>query len=493
MFNFKNKKGEISFLNIVATIGAVLIFVGVAWLIAINWESIPNVLKTLILVLATFLTFSIGIYMRMQDYEKIGRSLEVLGSLLYTLTIFLIAQIYNIVNSVQGYANLLLLALIGVIAVAYILKSPESLVVGLIEFLGWINLQFFALALSAKNIMPFSTSVYAFLLLSSAVFVYGLSLWHRVWDNQFTRIYEFWTVFYALCLAYVLSFQVIIPRLWEEGISFNSQTIFFGVFLIISLMVFFSGAFYAINKNTIKNLELLAVLGFIIIFTILIMISGLTTGLMGICSAKSCYDLNTMNECNNAPVNLYCEWEGSRCDNIRCSDFETKEECSNAPADLNCNWVNYTASERCSGEGSYELRRQNSDICSQHNNEKKACEINNLCKWRPTTSIYGRRGNAPFIIWFVWIIVNIFFILFILSVIGFGTLRGSTKIVNLGLVFFVLDIITRYIGFMIDFWGYTSMAFLSIIGGILLIVLAWGVTKWRKKLISEVKETKKAR
>ena len=48
---------------------------------------------------------------------------------------------------------------------------------------------------------------------------------------------------------------------------------------------------------------------------------------------------------------------------------------------------------------------------------------------------------------------NILFILVILSVIGYGTRYQSAEIVNLAIMFFGLDIITRYIGFILDFGG----------------------------------------
>src|SRR3989344_4434075 len=101
-----HKKGDVSFGAIVATIGAILIAVGVAWLIALNWSDIPSALKVVILVFFTALAYVAGVMLRIHNYGKIGESLLFLGALLYTLSIYLIAQIFSLSTSMQSNANL---------------------------------------------------------------------------------------------------------------------------------------------------------------------------------------------------------------------------------------------------------------------------------------------------------------------------------------------------------------------------------------------------
>ena len=91
-------------------------------------------------------------------------------------------------------------------------------------------------------------------------------------------------------------------------------------------------------------------------------------------------------------------------------------------------------------------------------------------------------------LWFMWLFDNVLFIFVILSVIGYGTRYKSSKIVNLAIMFFALDIITRYIGFVMDFGGQIGFALMSIIGGIILIFGGWLIEKWRRKLIERTKE-----
>jgi len=64
--NLTSKKGFV-LANVIATIGAVLISVGVAWMVARNWHQIPNVIKIFILVFATFVSFISGVLLRQHE------------------------------------------------------------------------------------------------------------------------------------------------------------------------------------------------------------------------------------------------------------------------------------------------------------------------------------------------------------------------------------------------------------------------------------------
>ncbi|MBW2976755.1 hypothetical protein KY347_04895 [Candidatus Woesearchaeota archaeon] len=101
---------------------------------------------------------------------------------------------------------------------------------------------------------------------------------------------------------------------------------------------------------------------------------------------------------------------------------------------------------------------------------------------------YGRHKAPSDIstkIWLFWIIDNIVFLGVILWIIFYGTWQKLPSAVNLGIFFFALDIITRYIGFIMDFWGYTSLSVIFITGGILLLFGGYFIEKFRRKLIAQ--------
>mgnify|MGYP001568945602 CR=1 FL=1 len=198
----KESESHVSFGAIVATIGAILIAVGVAWFIALNWAEIPSAFKVVILVLATAGAYTAGVLLRINDYEKIGGSLLILGALLYTLSIFLIAQIFNLAVSIQAYAFLLLLSWAGIFLAAYIFNSSASLVIALAEFLLWISLQYFSFIelfnFSEKN---FAVGILAIIYLVIGVGMYGLTQIHKATDHKFSNVYRYWTAFYILLLT----------------------------------------------------------------------------------------------------------------------------------------------------------------------------------------------------------------------------------------------------------------------------------------------------
>lgn len=241
-------KQHISFGAVVATIGSILIALGIAWLIALNWAAMPSALKVLILVLATAGAYTAGVLFRIHDYEKIGGSLLVLGALLYTLSIFLIAQTFNLATSLQADAFLLLLAWVGILFASYVFDSSPSLVVALAEFLIWISLQYFSFVELFRG--DFSVGILAIIYLVVGVGLYGLTQIHKSRDHEFAGIYRYWTAFYVLLLTYILSFQTLLPMLWPDGFSLTASVL---VFLIIISLIAIVLAVVGISMSFSKN------------------------------------------------------------------------------------------------------------------------------------------------------------------------------------------------------------------------------------------------
>ncbi|MBI5138725.1 MAG: DUF2157 domain-containing protein [Candidatus Vogelbacteria bacterium] len=479
-----NKKGMASFGSIVAMIGSILIACGVAWLIATNWHQMPSIVKIIILLFATVGSYVAGIFLRMQDYEKIGKSLIVLGALLYTLSIFLIAQIFSTDVSIQGTAFLLLLAWIGVYITSYIFDSPTSLVVALVELIIWIGLQYVAL-IENNVIESYSLGMFALIYLFVGVLFYGLSLLHKSFNHSFARLYRWWTAFYFLTFAYILSFQTLLPLLWPAGLQQTATTLVFLVVLaLISLIVAVVGILKAIEAGKVKPRE---VAGFIIVgilLIILIAVASSVSGKVGTCSVQNCYDLKTKNQCETTPLpDSLCQWQSEYCQEINCYAYQNQTSCQKAPAVLKCAWTNDSWSTYCVSNRTYYEYGQD-PVCSKNNNDRESCVSNSVCKWNPQY-YYGRSIEKPLSLWFVWIFANIIFLALILLIVGYGTWQRSSGLVNLGVFAFAVDIITRYIGFIIDIGWYTSLSIIFITGGIILIFGGWMIERWRRNLIAK--------
>lgn len=510
------KGGEVNFGAIVATIGSILIALGFAWLIASNWHGIPDFIKVLILVFATLASLIVGMILRIKEYGKIGGSLIILGSLLYALSIVLIAQIYHLATSMQVTAWLALLIFAGTMAIAYILDSSSSLVIGMAEFLIWLWIQFGALM---QNVSRGQLGLLAILYLAVGALIYGLNLIHSSSNHKFSRVYKWWTSFYILALAFIFTFQTAIPYLGFGDLQIGHPVVLFVLaFAFISVITLAVGAFLGMGKKTTSMKEILLVL-LVFAFLIGLIFSGLAvSGTLGTCYPKNCYDIKSESSCNGAVLqDSKCAWDDKTCQQLSCYMLKTEQACTNAdipsrvckwnngvcneaycgaysgedicesaPSRMNCSWSgNY-----CNSGNSYSWDNTLTETCNKNTNNKESCLGNTKCNWTPGGSaFYSRTQNLPFGVLFTWIIANIAFLLLIIGIIGYGTREGSTKIINLAIGAFVVDIISRYIGFIMDLSGYRLiLPLVFVTGGLLLIVGGWAIEKWRRSLIKEATE-----
>jgi uncharacterized membrane protein YgdD (TMEM256/DUF423 family) len=88
----RNKKT----VRVVATIGAILIGLGIFSFIAANWQEMTREGKMLTVIFSMLCVDAIGWYLReMAHLEKSGEAMLFLGSLIFGGAIFLAAQMYN--------------------------------------------------------------------------------------------------------------------------------------------------------------------------------------------------------------------------------------------------------------------------------------------------------------------------------------------------------------------------------------------------------------
>jgi len=476
------------FIAMIAIIGAILIFIGFAWLIAKNWHQIPNVIKIMILGFVTLAAFVLGVFSRQHHQEGLGRSLITLGALLFILSLFLISQIYHLPTTTQHYAWLLLFAWVTILITAYLLDSPENLVVSMLTFFLWVFLQYSSSVLKSGGFRGGSIFGLILIFLSTGALLFGLSSLHNSIKHKFTNIYRFWTILYFLLIFYTLSFQLNLPVLSEYSLKGITSSVFLVLFTLSCFFGFIMGTLIAFNKGSISLKEIFGFIGVLVILFILVLSTKAGVGLTGTCYAKTCYGFKTEVECNSAPDPLVCEWvvnqwnpEGD-CSPASCYNYKTEVECNSAVTKLDCNWEN----NRCN-----EQKRLNHNaykICSKYNNQKKNCAEQELCRWSYHNSWSILKG-LPTILWLLWIFNNLVFIGFIVLILWYGQKIGSIKIVSLALFAFIVEIITRYIGFWFHFRGYFAFSILAILGGFLLIFGAWFMPKWRRKIINETKQS----
>jgi len=398
------------FLSSVTLIGSILIFIGFAWLIAKNWHQISSTFKVLILVITTLSTLSFGVILREKNHRAVGRSLILLGSSFYVLSLFLISQIYNLGTGSEHYSLLLFFGWTVVFLIAYFLESSENIIMGLVLFSVW---SFF------KYNFSDNVSGYIFLILGIGVLLQGLNIIHNSLKHKFSTIYRFWTVFYFLLLFFLISFQTTLQYLSQYYLNVKIFTPFLITFLTFCFFVFIFSNLFAFKRKDLKLKESLVFILILLILSSLIFLTKIGAEDVGQCRLKNFDEFKDLER----PLER----------NEGCKTFE-KNECAD-----NCIW-----------DKSYE-------------------------------------SDLPQNLWILWMINNILFIGFIIFILWHGQILNATNIINLAFIFFVLEVISRYIGFWIDFSGYFAFSLLAISGGVILLLASWLIPKWRKKVLSKVK------
>jgi len=127
-------KGELNFVRIVVTIGAILVGLGVLSFIASNWGGMTKLVK-LSLIFGIFIGVN-AISFNLQSYPKTARSLIYLGTLVYGAGIFLIGQMFNFGGT---YSTAFLLWSMGIIPMAFQQRDKYLLLFANVLFLIYLN------------------------------------------------------------------------------------------------------------------------------------------------------------------------------------------------------------------------------------------------------------------------------------------------------------------------------------------------------------------
>ncbi len=118
------------FLQILSWFWAIVTWLWVMLLIAANWDSISDMMKTTIMIGVTMTTYFMGYWWSYKDtdYPKTGQALMLLGSMFYGASIFLLGQIYNLGWS---FSEALLVWALGIIPLAYATEFVTIFLLGI--------------------------------------------------------------------------------------------------------------------------------------------------------------------------------------------------------------------------------------------------------------------------------------------------------------------------------------------------------------------------
>ncbi|GEM_PF-3942335 len=493
-----NKRGA-SFGTIVGVFGSILIALGIAWLLAQNWHQIPAPLKIIILLGATGVAYATGTILRSREYSGIAKALFILGGLLFSLSVFLIAQIYFTSSGPQGIAWLWMICWVGVLVSACVLVSPEMYWIVVAEFGIWVIFQEIAFFGNRNYILS------AFFLINGAAIVctaislnfsgkkagmpdlqklfIGLAIsefiyWVALLFLKGSTIQDSaWTILSAWIILMSLIIMVFIAYNFNSSSSLSASMSIFIAWLMIQYFSFYEKtnktpslgilAFYILGCGILMyGLSLWHRAGkhefgkiyqhwttiYFLIFTCILSFQVL---LPYIWSKDAAYTTSSLIFLFFLVLLSLISLIIGIVTSVKSGNVEVKE----IGFAVSCIVLLLILI------GSTAL----------------------VADEKTPSSFGGKVENVSLGLWGVWLFSNIIFLIMIIGIIGYGTWQKLPNVINLGIFFFSLDILMRYIGFIMDFWGYTSLALIFITGGIVLLGGGFLIEKWRRNLVTKSK------
>jgi uncharacterized membrane protein len=197
--------GHSRFVAILATVGGLLLAIGVSLIVKANWESLGDWVKIGGLVTLMAGAYGAGWQMKMRGgYPKVGDVFFMVGSLLFLVGIALVSQIFHL-NARP--ASGLLAWWLGIVLVPWLTQSKGAQFVSLVAFLVWFGAEMATtgswIQVDERGWMEW-LSVYFFLGL--AVLFFGLALRGTRWEG-FAAMHEKWGLLIVCGALYWLGFQ----------------------------------------------------------------------------------------------------------------------------------------------------------------------------------------------------------------------------------------------------------------------------------------------
>lgn len=193
------------FTGIVATLGALLVGIGIILFFASNWDKISPFQKMVLLLTALLGSYIIGYRLstKHNGYPRMAFSFYFLGTILYGSNIFLVAQSYNIQSH---WPNGVLWWGIGILPLAFILSSRAIATLAVAVFSFWLGSELW-------------TTIYSFV--KNGIFLYGIA--YALWGcgimgtgylmerlaqfEKISRVFQRFGLFFIFSGLYPFSFR----------------------------------------------------------------------------------------------------------------------------------------------------------------------------------------------------------------------------------------------------------------------------------------------
>ena len=178
-------EGTSRFVQILSSFGAIVTGLGVMLLIASNWDTMSDVMKTTIMIGSTLSIYAIAYYFcyRNTSYPKTWQAIMLLGAMFYGASIMLLGQIYNLGGT---FSQALIVWTIPVILLAYLTQFVTLYTLGIALIYLYISIEIF-------DRYDFSGFVIANIVIAVGYLSVSLTRYHMSeWYRSFGKILS-WT------------------------------------------------------------------------------------------------------------------------------------------------------------------------------------------------------------------------------------------------------------------------------------------------------------
>ena len=248
----KDKSGN-RFLSVISVLGSVFLGVGIIWIVASNWDGIPDIIKIIGLLGSTcglvYLGYEIGF--NKESFPRTGHSLVLLGAILFGASIFLIAQIYNIeANS----SNLLLIWLIGIIPLIYIFQSHLITFLSCIVFCFWFN-DFLLIGYDEFDPLRISLIIFFYQTFGLLLFSIGSLHYFLVRYAKVARAFRLIGIYLAIIVLFAFTFRFAFSGLSEIISDLTVHPIMISSFYLLICILFGINLKYNPSRSKTNFLE----------------------------------------------------------------------------------------------------------------------------------------------------------------------------------------------------------------------------------------------
>lgn len=280
------------FITAIVSLGAVLFGLGVIFFVALSWEVIPDFLKVVLLLCATFGSYYSGYVLAYQkhNYPKAGAALIFLGALLFGASVFLIAQIYNMNSSPESTYILLGIWLVGILPVVYGFLSETIAYLASLLFFAFIYLVFTTETMLAGNNYGYERAILDMLVVGivSGIMLFGIGGSHYISEKlkPIARIYRLFGLQVSLLIVFLLSMRFpyeVFDYSYgsEEIVQISGASIGWVATLgIIALLASMANLFFGVVKTKIFLAENIAAIVMLALALLLFFSAGPGMGIL---------------------------------------------------------------------------------------------------------------------------------------------------------------------------------------------------------------------